>query len=95
MLDGEEIVHHPITALDADLVRACANGEWTRSLIVVATVLADNSTGDGLLYWRVRELLRDGTLEGRGDNNRVALPEEIRRPPAVLAGANLESHFGR
>ncbi len=77
-LDGEEIVHRPVTAYDAELVRACSDKDWTRSLRVVASVLADNPTGDALLCWRIRELLRDGALEGRGGNNRLGLPEEVR-----------------
>ncbi len=77
-LDGEEIVHRPVTGYDAELVRACSNNDWTRSLKVVARVLADNPTSDALLRWRIRELLGDGTLQGRGDKNRLGLPEEVR-----------------
>lgn len=78
VLEGETITHRPITTLDADLVQQCSNEEWTRSLMVVARVLAANAITDSFLVWRVRELLRLGTLEGRGEENRLGLPEEIR-----------------
>lgn len=77
-LVGDNIVHRPVTACDAALVQACTTGEWTQSSFVVGRVLAYNPVSDKLLYWRVRELLRAGTLEGRGDENRVGLPREVR-----------------
>lgn len=82
VLDGENIEHRPVTAYDAELVKVCTNGEWTPSLRMVARVLADNPTTDSLLCWRVRELLRAGTLEGRGDENRIGLPDEVRHATA-------------
>ena len=79
VLDGESVVHRPITAYDAELLQALRNDEWTRSLKIVGTVLAANAVTGSLLYWRVRELLRAGTLEGRGDENQIGLPDEVRR----------------
>jgi hypothetical protein len=67
ILDGDEIVELPISGLDADLLAACTGGEWTPSLTIVGRVLANNPTSDSLLVWRIRELLRVGTLEARGE----------------------------
>jgi hypothetical protein len=80
-LVGENIVHRPVTACDPELVRACAKEEWTKSMLVVGRVLAHNPTTDLLLYWRIRELLRAGTLEGQGDENLAGLPREVRWGP--------------
>jgi hypothetical protein len=76
-LDGDEIVHLPLDAYDAPLVDAC-KGTWTRSMLVVGRVLAVTPTGDGVLAWRLRELLGRGLLEGRGPTGRLGLPEEVR-----------------
>ncbi len=78
-LDGEEIDHRPVMAYDADLLDACDDGHWTRSLLVLAKVIADNPTGTALMGWRIRELLSHGVLEGRGGENSLGLPEEVRR----------------
>jgi hypothetical protein len=76
-LAGDEIVHRPLDVFDPLLVNAC-NGTWTGSALVVGRVLANNATGDGVLAWRVRELLRRGVLEGRDGPNRLGLPQEVR-----------------
>ena len=81
VLQGDDLVQLPVTAFDADLVKACSDGKWSPSLTVVARVLADNPTSDSLLTWRVRELLRTGALEARGDLNRLGLPTEVRPVP--------------
>ena len=78
VLEGENIVQLPITSLDDELVEHCPEQDWTRSLLVVARVLSANAVTDSFLVLRVRELLRLGALEGRGDENRLGLPEEIR-----------------
>ncbi len=46
-------------------------------MLVIADVLCERPTGDVVLGWRIRELLGRGVLEGRGDENRMGLPEEI------------------
>jgi hypothetical protein len=81
VLEGDEIVERPLTAHDQDLITAC-HGHWTDSIRVVALVLSQTPTGDALLFWRVRELLREGTLKGRGPLNRVGLPSEVRSATA-------------
>ena len=81
VLRGDDLVQLPVTAFDADLVKACSDGKWSPSLTVVARVLADNPTSDSVLTWRVRELLRTGALEARGDLNRLGLPTEVRPVP--------------
>ena len=77
VLDGEAIVALPVTAFDDAIVKACA-GEWTDSLHLTGRIIAENPLGLSLLTWRIRELLRSGTLEGRGDRNRIGLPAEVR-----------------
>lgn len=76
-LDGETIVHLPLTAHDDELVRTC-RGDWRGSILVVGTVLTVRPRSDAFLFWRVRELLAAGVLEGRGAPNRVGLPDEVR-----------------
>ena len=39
---------------------------------------ADTGPHTSLFTWRMRALLRSGTLEGRGDRNRIGLPTEVR-----------------
>jgi hypothetical protein len=77
-LEGESIVHRPITTFDDELVQACTSTEWTRSRRVIGTVMADHPVSDTLLCWRVRELLGSGTFEGRGADDGIGLPEELR-----------------
>jgi hypothetical protein len=77
-LEGDAIVHHPVTVYDDDLVGACDSRGWTRAIHVIGRVLADVPTGDWFLGWRVRELLRTGELEGRGPVKAFGLPEEVR-----------------
>lgn len=76
VLDGEAIVALPVTAFDDAIVKACS-GEWTDSLRLTGRIIAENPLGLSLLTWRIRELLRSGTLEGRGDRNRIGLPTEV------------------
>lgn len=83
-LEGEHVVERPITDLDAALIAACEGG-WRRSLHVLGMVMADNAIGDVVLCWRVRELLREGAIEGRGAPNKVGLPEELRPRGDVAA----------
>jgi len=77
VLHGDAIVQLPVTAYDGELVKACG-GDWTASLTMLGVVLGHNPTALSLLQWRVRELLRAGVLEGRADENRLALPTEVR-----------------
>lgn len=79
ILDGETVVALPITAFDAAVVEACS-GEWTASLGLTAKIIAENPIGLSLLTWRIRELLRTGLIEGRGDPNQIGLPAEVRAP---------------
>jgi hypothetical protein len=78
VLDGEAIVQLPVTAYDAAIVDACADGSWTDSLLLTGRIIADNPIGLSLLTWRIRELLGAGALEGRGERNRIGLPSEVR-----------------
>jgi len=84
-LSGDEIVHLPVDGYDTRILAEC-RGTWTGSMLVIGRVLARTPTGDGVLAWRVRELLASGSLEGRGGTNRVGLPEEV-RPTGVSASA--------
>ncbi len=77
MLNDAEVTELPITAFDEALMRACSKG-WTASARVVGTVLVDTPIADGVLAWRVRELLREGRLEGRGEPRGLGTPAEIR-----------------
>jgi hypothetical protein len=77
VLNGDDIVRLPVTAYDEKLVQACC-GDWMASLTMLGMVLGNNPTALSLLQWRVRELLHDGALEGRGDENRLGLPTEVR-----------------
>ena len=78
VLTGEDVVQLPVTAFDADVVKACADGAWTESLRITARIIAENPIWLSVLVWRIRELLRSGTLECRGDDNRIGLPSEVR-----------------
>jgi hypothetical protein len=78
VLDGETIRRLPVTAFDTDLVDACRLGEWTASRLVVGRIIAAHPIGLSLLAWRVRELLRTGKLEGRGEDGQIGLPAELR-----------------
>jgi hypothetical protein len=82
-LRGERLVHLPLHAYDEQLIEACAS-DWTRSDFVVGSVLADKPTNDLALIWRMRELLRQNLLEGRGHENRLTLPEQVRPTPIAL-----------
>jgi hypothetical protein len=77
VLLGEEIVQLPVTTFDDDLVRGCSGG-WTTSLRIVGRMLASNPTSVAVLAWRVRELIRAGALEARGEQNEIGLPVQIR-----------------
>ncbi|MBK6691804.1 MAG: DUF1835 domain-containing protein [Myxococcales bacterium] len=52
--------------------------DWTGSTRVLGLVLADLPVGDLFLIWRVRRLLEAGLLEGRGTNEKLGLPGELR-----------------
>jgi hypothetical protein len=78
LLEGDDIVERPITAFDDPLVKACSPDGWTRSLNVVARVLAENWTSYSLLVWRIRQLVVAGVLEARGAEEREGLPGEVR-----------------
>ena len=71
-----EIVELPVDAHDAKLLTAAA--DWVLSLRLLGAVLAHVPVGDSLLRWRVYELLRKGQLQGRGDLNRLGLPNELK-----------------
>jgi hypothetical protein len=77
ILDGETVVALPVTTFDARVVEACSR-EWTASLRLTAAIIAENPIGLSLLTWRIRELLRSGAIEGRGDPNQIGLPTEVR-----------------
>jgi hypothetical protein len=77
-LEGETLVRLPLTAYDDAIVKACNPGQWTASKRVVGRVLADHPIGLALVTWRVREIIRDGALEGRGGSNDICLPAEVR-----------------
>ena len=83
VLDGEAIVQLPITAHDPTVLEACA-GDWADSTLLVGRILghADNPIGLSLVTWRIRQLLRVGALEGRGESRRFGLPSEVRPAPA-------------
>jgi hypothetical protein len=78
VLDDEAIVHLPITAYDAELSRACRNGDWTQTRRVLGMLLADHGVSTELVCWRVRELVRTGAMEGRGVDAEMKLPSEVR-----------------
>jgi hypothetical protein len=77
VLDGDEIVERPLTAWD-ELIVANAN-TWISSETVLGRVLGLNAIGFSFLRWRIRELLKDGSLESRNEPNRIGLPTELRR----------------
>jgi hypothetical protein len=83
ILDGEAIVQLPITAYDAAIADACSGRDWMRSSRVIGGILADHQIGYALLTSRIRELVRAGKLEGRGEQNRVGLPTDIRSTSAL------------
>ena len=76
-LDGDDIIELPLTAFD-DAILAEAR-TWTESKKVLGMILASNAIGFALLTWRIRELVRDGSLESRGGANDFGLPAELRR----------------
>jgi hypothetical protein len=78
VLEGETLVRLPLTAYDELIVAPCKPGDWTTSTHVVGRVLADHPIGFALVTWRVRELIRDGALESRGDSNDMGLPADVR-----------------
>jgi hypothetical protein len=78
VLVGDDMVSFPVTHHDAKVVKACAGGGWSDSLRLVATILTDHPIGLNVMVWRVRELIRTGTLECRGADNRIGLPAEVR-----------------
>ena len=77
-LRGERITHLPVDAHDGALLDACTDADWTKSARIVGHVLAKYPICDAVAVWRVRELLARGSLEGRGTNNYLGLPEEVR-----------------
>jgi hypothetical protein len=93
-LRRNRIVERPIEAHDQDFVAACADG-WTSSTLVVARVLSQVPTGDAVLTWRVRELLKAGALEGRGRRTRLRLPNEIRAAVTEARPAAAKDQRGR
>jgi hypothetical protein len=78
VLDGEAIVQLPVTAYDSLVAEACAGGEWKASSRVVGEIIAEHPISLSLLTWRIRELLRSGQLEGRGEHGRIGVPAELR-----------------
>lgn len=83
-LDDEEIVHLPVTAYDASLLDACRKGGWTPSRYVLGRVLGDHGMSSDLLNWRVRELVRTGQMEARGEDAELKLPAELRPATPVI-----------
>jgi hypothetical protein len=78
LLRGWRIVEQPVSHRDADIIGRCG-ADWTSSTLVIAHAVARGGpTGDGVLRWRVRELLGSGVLEGRGARTRLGLPKELR-----------------
>ncbi len=78
VLVGDEMVPFPVTHHDAKVMKACAGGGWTGSLRLVGSILADHPIGLNVMVWRVRELIRTGALECRGEDNQIGLPAEVR-----------------
>jgi hypothetical protein len=76
VLEGEEIRELPLTAWDGEIVKACS--DWSDSLRLVARIIANSTVWLSILRWRIRELLGTGQLEGRGPENRIGLPTELR-----------------
>ncbi|MBI2389521.1 MAG: DUF1835 domain-containing protein [Deltaproteobacteria bacterium] len=83
VLDGEAIVHLPVTAFDEELLVVCKNGDWTNARRVLGALLADHPMSPELVCWRVRELVRAGVMEGRGHDDAMNLPREVRSADAV------------
>jgi hypothetical protein len=81
VLNGDDVVLLPVTAYDGDLVNACG-ADWTASSKVLGLVLGNNPTSLSLLQWRIRDLLQARVLEGRGEENQLGLPTEVRPVPA-------------
>jgi len=79
VLVDERIVTLPVTSLDSELVSVCTT-KWTSPVRVIGTVLADHPIGDRVLAWRIRELVRNGAIEGCGDGPHSGLPAEVRTP---------------
>lgn len=87
LLDGWRLREHPISFRDAQLLEHCGV-DWTASINVLAQGVARGGpTGDGVLCWRIRELIRAGAVEGRGPRTRFGLPKELRLSPGHRAAA--------
>jgi hypothetical protein len=78
VLEGEEIRELPLTAWDREIIEACSGDDWADSLKLSARIIANNALWLSLVSWRIRELLRTGVLEGRGPENRIGLPTDLR-----------------
>jgi hypothetical protein len=77
-LEDNEIVQHPLDVYDPAILEGC-KGDWANSIRVIGHVLAYyHAPGDGLIRWRIAQMLDRGVLEGRGDSNRYRLPAEVR-----------------
>jgi hypothetical protein len=80
-LNGENIVQHPVTEYDGALLAACERSDWTDPMTIIGKVSVASPLGFSLLTWRIRELLRAGTLEARGEQIEIGLPAEVRPTP--------------
>ncbi len=67
----------PLTHFDAMIV-ACADSEWKRGARVVGAMLERQRVSDEFLWSRIRSLVADKRLEGRGDLTSMR-HSEIRR----------------
>lgn len=77
VLDGEAILHRSYASVDEEILAYCP--AWIRTVRVVGDLMVRTAGIDPVLIWRVRELLSAGTLEGRGAENMLGLPDEVRR----------------
>ncbi|AKU98291.1 hypothetical protein AKJ09_04955 [Labilithrix luteola] len=77
VLRRERLVELPITVYDDALVIECS-GDC--SSLVIARLIAPTPANAAVGSWRIGELLRTGTLEGRGRRMGWNLPNEIRVP---------------
>lgn len=73
------IIELPVTVHDEALMRAAK--AWSSPFRGVGRVIDRHPTGDYVLFWRTRELLAAGRLEGRG-RGRLGLPKEVRAAEA-------------
>src|SRR5262245_4371200 len=83
ILETTGLVSAPITFFD-DLITSCVTPEWQRCPRVIANALVRSSnefhqTGDLFLWSRLRTLVEDGLLEGKGDML-VMANSSVRRP---------------